>query len=79
MRDNVLLMGDIVEDCYMVDPSRHNQVLSIGYLNDMNKNSHLLDNYMEFFDIMICGDGPTLPANHILQSISGQIQPSFDP
>jgi hypothetical protein len=63
MRPNVILLGDIIEDCDMVDKSKHDQVINIGFLNNMNKNAHLLDNYMEYFDMVITGDGPLEPVN----------------
>ena len=40
MRPNVILLGDIIEDCDMVDKSKHDQVINIGFLNNMTKNAH---------------------------------------
>jgi hypothetical protein len=69
MRPNVILLGDIKEDCDMVDRSNHDQVLNIGFLN---KNTNLLDSYMESFEVVITGDGPLLPVNVILDQILGK-------
>jgi hypothetical protein len=63
MRPNVILLGDIKEDCDMVERSNHDQVLNIGFLN---KNTELLESYMESFEVVITGDGPLLPVNVIL-------------
>ena len=67
----MILMGDIIEDTYMANPEKHDHVLSIGFLNDLQSSGHLLDNYMAAFDIIISGDGPILPVNMMLDDILG--------
>ena len=69
MRTNVILLGDIKEDCEMVEPSNHDQVLNIGFLN---KKTELLDSYLEKFEVVITGDGPMVPVNVILDQILGK-------
>ena len=69
MRPNVILLGDIIEDCEMVDKDKHDQILNIGFLNNMQKNAHMLDNYLEAFDVVITGDGPLNPVNSIINEI----------
>jgi hypothetical protein len=66
-RKNVLMMGDIIEDTKMVRAQNHENVLRIGYLNDMSKNSHLLQHYMEAFDLVITGDGTLHLTNYLMQ------------
>ena len=38
-------MGDILDDAKMCKESEHDVVLKIGYLNEMHKNAHLLEEY----------------------------------
>ncbi len=53
-RNNILLMGDSLEDIHMVDSSLRNNTLRIGFLGD-NKNENLPYYYKEF-DIICTGD-----------------------
>ena len=69
LRKNLIVMGDQLHDLNVVEPSNHENVLSIGFLNEM-KNEHLLDNYMKHFDLVICRDGPFLTLNAIMDMIS---------
>ena len=69
MRDNVILIGDLLSDHEMLTPSNHKNIINIAYLNDMKKNGNLLDKYMDAYDIVICGDGPMTPVNDILKEI----------
>lgn len=39
LRQNVLVMGDILEDLEMVDPNNHKEIMSIGFLNYPDKAS----------------------------------------
>jgi hypothetical protein len=50
-------MGDILDDVKMVRESKHDIILKIGFLNDMKRTSHLLDDFSKAFDIVITGDG----------------------
>lgn len=65
-RKNVLIMGDILDDVKMVRESLHDVVLKIGFLNDMQKNSHLTEEFTKTFDIVITGDGSLSPVNYLL-------------
>jgi Pyrimidine 5'-nucleotidase (UMPH-1) len=56
-RKNVMVMGDILDDVKMCRESEHDVVLKVGYLNDMARNSHLLEEFTKTFDIVITGDG----------------------
>ena len=68
MRKNVIVLGDLVTDIAMVEPSRHEQTLKVGYLNKI-QNEHLFDFYMESFDVVIYRDGPLVPVNMIMDTI----------
>ena len=69
MRDNVILLGDLMTDVDMVTPSNHNEVIRIAFLNDLEKNGQFLQNYLELYDLVIAGDGPLTPVNDILYQI----------
>ena len=68
MRKNVIILGDLVTDISMAEPSRHEQTLKVGYLNKI-QNEHLFDFYMESFDVVIYKDGPLVPVNMIMDTI----------
>ncbi len=59
-------MGDILDDVRMVRESQHDIVLKVGFLNDLDKSSHLIQEFMQTFDIVITGDGSLHPVNHLL-------------
>ena len=69
MRDNVIVLGDLLTDLDMVTNSNHSNVISVGWLNDMKKNGHDLDIYLDNFDIVITNDGPFTAVNEILKSV----------
>jgi hypothetical protein len=66
-RKNVLIMGDILDDVKMIKESEHETVLKIGFLNDIQKNSHLVEEFLKAFDIVITGDGSLHPVNFLLE------------
>jgi hypothetical protein len=59
-------MGDILEDIKMVDEKEHENILRIGYLNDLELNQDLLPNYMNTYDILVAGDGTLHALNFLL-------------
>lgn len=69
-RANVILQGDIVEDAEMAVDQDYQTVLRIGYLNDMSRNGDLLPKYLESFDLVITNDGPFLPTNLIVNTLT---------
>ena len=66
-RRNIIIIGDILEDVKMVKEEAHDVVLKIGYLNNLEKNSNLLDNFLNTFDVVIAGDGSLVPVNYIIE------------
>jgi hypothetical protein len=62
-------MGDILDDVKMCRKSDHDVVLKVGYLNDMQRNSHLLEEFTRTFDIVITGDGSLQPVNYLLNKV----------
>ena len=63
-------MGDIIEDHHMVDTTRHETVLRIGFLNkrpnDEEEYNFEMKRYKDKFDIVISDDGSICPVLHIL-------------
>ena len=41
----------------MVRENSHEVILKVGFLNDMKRTSHLLEEFANTFDIVITGDG----------------------
>lgn len=68
-RRNVLIMGDILDDVKMIRDTKHDVVLKVGFLNDMKRTSHLLDEFSKAFDIVITGDGSLQPINFLLNKV----------
>ena len=66
-RKNVVVMGDILEDVKMVRDSKHSTVLKVGFLNDLESQGHLLDEFSKTFDIVITGDGSLQHVNYLLK------------
>lgn len=65
----MIVMGDQLHDMIVVEPSNHDNILSIGFLNDLN-NEQMLDNYLKHYDLVILRDGPLLPMNAIMDMIT---------
>jgi cytosolic 5'-nucleotidase 3 len=66
-RDNVIVIGDMIEDLRMVEGLQHNTVLSIGFLNDPDSESRA--KYHTAFDIVFEDEGALTPVNEIIQDI----------
>lgn len=66
-RKNVIVMGDILDDVKMVDHSRHETVLKIGFLNDPIHHQHLVEEFKKAYDIVITDDGSLQPVNYLIQ------------
>lgn len=63
-RNNVILLGDNLDDIKMVHGLEHDVVLSIGFLNE--NEDELRDRYREVFDIVIEGDGSMEELNELI-------------
>ncbi|MDQ7023569.1 MAG: hypothetical protein Q9M97_08815 [Candidatus Gracilibacteria bacterium] len=66
-RKNVILLGDSLGDPHMVDGFEYKNLIKIGFLNE--KESALLENYKEKYDLIITGDGDFSVINEIMESI----------
>jgi 5'-nucleotidase len=64
---NLLLLGDNIEDCQMIDGLDYKNVIKIGFLNEeIDKN---LNVYKNNFDVLILNDGDMNYLNNLLREI----------
>ncbi len=66
-RDNVIVMGDSLEDIKMISGLEHKNIISIGFLNSDIENK--LETYKNIFDIVIVNDGSFMQVLDILNEI----------
>lgn len=66
-RDNVILLGDSLDDLAMVNETKVNVLIKIGFLNDNIQDN--LEQYSNKFDIVITNDGSMNYVNQILEKI----------
>lgn len=62
-------MGDIEDDIYMVDEQKHDNVIKIGFLNNLQKHEHLLDTYTNAYDIVLLNDGGLEHVTYIIEKL----------
>ena len=74
LRQNLIIMGDICEDAHMADKEKHEQILKVGFFNEIGekKSDESFAKFEETFDLLILNDGSMLPVKHILEDIFGQ-------
>lgn len=66
-RKNVLLLGDSLEDLWMIKDFPYKNLLKIGFLNfDYDK---LREEYKKNFDIILEGDGDLNPVNSLISEL----------
>ena len=68
-RKNVLLLGDSIGDIGMITGFEYNNIIKIGFYNELKADR--LQLYREAFDIVITDDGGMEEINEILQRICG--------
>ncbi len=66
-RKNIILLGDSLDDLQMVEGTKYNEVIKIGFLNENVKEN--LDKYKKAFDVVILNDGTMGFANKLLAKI----------
>jgi phosphoglycolate phosphatase-like HAD superfamily hydrolase len=69
LKRNVIVIGDLIEDIQMARESSHNTILKIGFLNSLETEGHLLEEYQKNFDIVIVNNGSLKPVNFILDKL----------
>jgi len=66
-RQNVLILGNDIEDLSMIEGLNIKNSIKIGFLNNKTKES--LKNYKKYFDILILNDGTMQAVNEVLKNI----------
>ena len=66
-RRNVLLLGDHIRDVHMADGLPCDEVLSVGFLNDMV--DELLPQYASVYDVVVTEDGSMAVVRDILAAV----------
>lgn len=66
-RKNVLLLGDNIEDCQMINGLDYENVIKIGFLNEEVERN--LNVYKNNFDILILNDGDMNYVNMLLREV----------
>ena len=67
LRSNIIVMGDIIEDLQMISDIKWDNIIKIGFLNNMDIDSHLEEEYVKAFDIVILHDGNLWPVTALLE------------
>jgi len=70
-KKNLIVIGDIIEDIDMISNLDAECVLKIGFLNDTHIDKHLVEVYMDNFDIVIMNDGNLCQITNLLRKICG--------
>jgi len=78
MRPNVLVMGDIVEDSRMAQSEKHDTVLKVGFMNNLDKSEAQIAEYHKAFDLIVGDDGSLCPVNHLLWQLFDSESPHLD-
>lgn len=68
-RKNVLLLGDSEGDASMIDGFDCENVIKIGFLNEVSENGDSLELFKKNFDVIILNDGPMDFVNDLLREV----------
>ncbi len=67
-RRNILLLGDNIEDCQIINGLNYKNVIKVGFLNEgVEKN---LEAYKKNFDVLILNDGDMNFVNNLLKEMT---------
>ena len=69
LRRNVIVMGDIIEDSFMVRENFHDTILRVGFMNEENPTSRIVTCFRNNFDLIVSKDGSLCPVNASLMSM----------
>ena len=72
LRGNIIVMGDVVEDIEMVKQLSYDNILKIGFLNNMTADAHLYEKFQEAYDIIVHKDGNLWIVISIIELIAGR-------
>jgi len=68
-RKNVILLGDQIEDLGIAKSFQYDNLIKIGFLNDLNPDEEKLETFKKNFDVIILGDGNLDYVNNLLKEI----------
>lgn len=68
-RKNVLLLGDSEGDASMIDGFDYENMIKIGFLNEISENGGSLELFKKNFDVIILNDGPMDFVNILLKGV----------
>jgi len=66
-RKNIILLGDTIDDLKMVEGTKYDEIIKIGFLNDKIKEN--LKDYKKAFDVVILNDGTMNFVNNLIKQI----------
>ena len=69
LRENIIVMGDIVEDSFMVRENHHKTILRVGFLNADDPKPQDVTAFRNCYDLFVMGDGSICPINASLETI----------
>ena len=70
--NNMILMGDLVEDSWVVKNLKLKNIIGIGFINMKDKyKEEQLKNIMDTYDIVVANDGNMIHTNEILRYLLG--------
>lgn len=72
LRGNIIVMGDVIEDLRMISEITYDNIIKIGYLNNLDIDKHLEEEYEKVFDIVIQHDGNLFSVINLLEVIAGE-------
>mmetsp|Transcript_10110 Transcript_10110/g.8907 ORF Transcript_10110/g.8907 Transcript_10110/m.8907 type:complete len:328 (-) Transcript_10110:38-1021(-) len=72
LRRNIIVMGDVVEDLGMIQEITYDNIIKVGYLNNMEIDAHLEETYEQVFDIVIQHDGNLWPILSLMELAAGE-------
>jgi len=67
-RKNIILLGDSIDDLKMVEGTKYDEIIKIGFLNENAKDN--LKEYKKAFDIIILNDGTMNFVNKLIEKIN---------
>ncbi|OMJ90370.1 hypothetical protein SteCoe_7286 [Stentor coeruleus] len=67
LKSHILLMGDMISDCTIVQEGNYEEIIRIGFVN--NPDTANLNRYQENFDFLILNDGNMVAVEKILKLI----------
>eukprot|EP01022_Parablepharisma_sp_SALTPOND_P020154 TRINITY_DN3589_c0_g1_i1.p1 TRINITY_DN3589_c0_g1~~TRINITY_DN3589_c0_g1_i1.p1 ORF type:complete len:316 (-),score=42.92 TRINITY_DN3589_c0_g1_i1:65-1012(-) len=78
--NNAIVMGDLIEDFWVIRNLKLKTVIGIGFVGDESKyNPELLRNYMDTYDIIIANDGNMTHATELVKYLLGmEIDPEYN-